>query len=251
MGTTTIMSTISDTGAGAMIAERQGLLRLASWLSPAFPVGAYSFSHGIEFALEAGLVTDRDSLIDWVAALLSEGAGRNDGLLFAAAWRAAAESAPGFDAELIAVAELAAALRGSRELAEETAVQGHAFLSTVRAAWPHRQIDAFAAALAEARIAPALPVAVGVSAAAHAIELAPALALYLQSFAANLVNAGVRLVPLGQTDGQRAVAALEETVLVVARQALAGDLDDIGSATPMADWTSLCHETQYTRLFRS
>ena len=98
----------------------------------------------------------------------------------------------------------------------------------------------------------ALPVAVALASAAHGIALEAALAGFLHAFVANLISAAVRTVPLGQTDGQRALAALEPAVRRTAQAALAADsLDDIGSATPLLDWCSLRHETQYTRLFRS
>ncbi len=85
----------------------------------------------------------------------------------------------------------------------------------------------------------------------HEIDLELALPLYMHGSAANLVNAAVRLVPLGQTDGQIALAALEATVLETAREAFGRGADDIGSAAFMIDLASMRHETQYTRLFRS
>ena len=97
-----------------------------------------------------------------------------------------------------------------------------------------------------------LPVAVALAAAAHGIALEPALEGYLHAFTANLISAAVRTVPLGQSDGQVTLAALEETVLEAAHAAIiAASLDEVGTATPLLDWCSLRHETQYTRLFRS
>ena len=216
----------------AMTTTITDLLKLQTWLSPAFPVGAFSYSHGLEWAVECGLVVDRESLADWIAALLAHGTGRIDGMLFVAAWRAGPETLP----ELV---ELAAAFRGSRELALETAQQGEAFARSVGTGW------------GAAPPAAAYPVAVGAAARAHGIALETALPLFLQAFAANLVSAGVRLVPLGQSDGLRALAALEDAVRAAAEDALTAPLDDLGAATPMLDWCSMNHETQYTRLFRS
>jgi urease accessory protein len=224
----------------------RSLMRLQSWLSPAFPVGAFSYSHALEWAVEAGWVTDRASLVAWLDADLRHGAGRADAILFAHAFRAVNDP-EGF----IEVAALAAALRGTAELALESTAQGTAFLATLRRAWPDAALDDSAALLAERDIAPTLAVVAGVAAALDGAPLDAAIALFVQATTANLVGAGVRLVPLGQTDGQRAVAALEDAVLATAAEAAGAGLDEVGSAALMVDIASARHETQYTRLFRS
>jgi urease accessory protein len=220
------------------------LLRLQAWFSPAFPIGAFSYSHGLEHAVEAGLVRDAEGARRWVTTVIEDGTGIVDAMLFAAAWRATA----GEPETLAGMAELAAALPGTSELARESALQGTAFLDTVEAAWP-------SAALAAARGAilgdVALPVAAAIVVAAHGIPLRPALVAYLHALAANMVSAAVRLVPLGQTDGQRITAALEPVIAATAREVLDRPLDEIGAATPMLDWCSMQHETQHVRLFRS
>ena len=222
------------------------LYRLLAWLSPAYPIGAFSYSHGIETAVEEGFVKDRGSLVAWLQSVLLHGTGAVDGALFAAAWRAAAaEDWPAFDL----IAERAAAWRGTSETALESRQPGGSFLSITRTAWPHAALDA-----AHERLAGelALPVAVALAAAAHGIALEAALKAYLHAFAANLISAAVRTVPLGQSDGQIALAALEATVQRAAEEALAvASLDEVGTATPLLDWCSIRHETQYTRLFRS
>lgn len=224
------------------------LYRLLAWLSPAFPVGAYSYSHGIEYAVEAGLVTDAAALSGWVGAIVEAGAGRVDAMLLAAAWRAVSD---GDEAQLLAVAELAGALRGTAEQALESRAQGAAFLATVCAAWPEPALARWRSVIAAAPRPPAYAVAVGVAAAAAGIALRPTLIAYAHAFAANLVSAGVRLIPLGQTDGQRVIAALEPAIVATVDGALNRPLGEIGAATPMVEWTSMQHETQYTRLFRS
>ncbi len=224
--------------------DSRALLRLHGWLSPSFPVGAFSYSHGLEFAVEDGLVRDAGTLADWLSAILRYGNGRNEAIFFVAAWRADG-------ADRMAVAELAAAYRGTSELGLESTAQGQAFLKTVRAAWPHRALDDRADRLSAAGIVPVMPVAVAVVASMHGIDLRASLTLYLQAFAANLVSAAVRLIPLGQTDGQRVCARLEPVLIDAVDAALAADPDDIGTATPVVDWTSMQHETQHTRLFRS
>ena len=226
------------------------LYRLLAWLSPAYPVGAFSYSHGIETAVEEGFVTDRASLVAWLESVLERGTGLVDAALFAVSWRAVDGAGDGADWPAFdAVAERAAAWRGTSEMALESRQQGGSFLSITRTAWPHPALDT-----GHARTGGeiALPVAVALATAAHGIALEPALGGYLHAFAANLISAAVRTVPLGQTDGQRALAALEPAVRRTVEAALAAtSLDDIGTATPLLDWCSLRHETQYTRLFRS
>ncbi len=229
-----------------MTDDLRHLMRLQSWLSPAFPVGAFSYSHALEWAVEAGQVTDRATLVDWLDADLRHGAGRSDAILFAHAFRAARDP-EGF----VEIVRLAAALRGTAELALESAAQGMAFLATVRRAWPDAALDGLAHRLATEAVAPTLPVVAGAATALDGAPLCAALATYLQSTTANLVTAGVRLVPLGQTDGQIAVASLEAAVLATAAVAASASLDEIGSAAFMIDIASARHETQYTRLFRS
>lgn len=224
------------------------LLRLQAWLSPGFPIGGYSYSHGLEYAVSAGWVSDRAGLVDWLEADLRFGAGRADATFFAAAWVAASR---GDEAGFVAVAELASAFRSTAELALESAQQGASFLSTVGRVTPAPGLARLAAALDEAGIGPALPVAVAAAAAAHGISRDCALPLWLQASVANLVSAGVRLIPLGQTDGQLALAALEGAVAEVAAAAGAADLESIGGAALRIDIASARHETQYTRLFRS
>lgn len=223
-------------------------LRLQTWLSPAFPIGGFSYSHGLEQAVELGHVRDRMTATDWSATVLRHGSGRSDGILFAAAWRAARQGMPDLALE---AARLGAALRATAELALEAGQQGGSFVLSVRAVWPDPRLDEWAAALAADGTVPVLPVAVGTVCARQEIPLEAALPLYLQAFAAGLVSAAVKLIPLGQTDGLRVQAALEPVVGEVAASALSATLDDLGTGTPMLDLCSMLHETQYTRLFRS
>jgi urease accessory protein len=226
-------------------AESAALYRLMTWLSPAFPVGAFSYSSGIEWAVEAGDIADAASLRDWLAAMLSDGSGFCDAVFLAQAHRAA--SARDISA-LGEIAELAAAFVPSRERQLETSTQGRAFIEIARAAWPCDGLDDLVAACRGDTV---YPVAVGIVSAAHGVPLAPALHGFLHAVVSNWISAGARLVPLGQTDSQRILAALEADVAATASRALTASLDDLGSATFRADLASLRHETQYTRLFRS
>jgi urease accessory protein len=224
------------------------LLRLQSWLSPTFPIGSYSYSHGLEWAVEAEHVHDRESLVDWLDADLRYGSGQNEAIFFIEAWRCAIADNR---AKLLEIAELAAAFRGTSEFALETSQQGTAGLSTLRQVWPDRLLDWLSGALSESKVQPAAAVVLGVRSAGQGIPAATALAAFLQSYIANLVIAGVRLIPLGQVGGQLAIATLEDAILATSAQAEKATIDDLGSAAFMVDLASMAHETQYTRLFRS
>jgi urease accessory protein len=225
-----------------------GLLRLQTWLSPAFPTGAYSYSHGLEWAVEAGYIEDRESLVDWLEADLRHGTGRNEVIFFSEASRCVME---GNRARLVEIAELAAAFRGTSEFALESTQQASACSTTLRHVWPNHLLDWLSETLAGRQVPASLAVVLGVRSASQGIPLALALPAFLQSYIANLVTAAVRLIPLGQTDGQLAIAALEDAVLAACTHATNSTIDDLGSAAFMVDLASMAHETQYTRLFRS
>ncbi len=225
--------------------ETAALYRLMAWLSPAYPIGAFSYSSGIEWAVEAGDIKDATTLREWLAVTMADGGGFADAVFFVHAFRAVDA---GDDVALRTVAELAAAFVPSRERLLETTAQGRAFLDVTRAAWPCPALDRLAAAW-DGPVA--LPVAVGTTCAGHGIACAPALAAFLHALAANWISAGVRLIPLGQTDGQRVLAALEPVVTATAALALQTPLDEVGTSTFRADIASMRHEAQYTRLFRS
>ena len=225
--------------------ETASLYRLLAWLSPAYPVGAFSYSSGVEWAVEAADITNAETLQAWLQVMIGEGGGFADAVFFAHAHRAAAAND---DAALRAVAELAAAFVPSKERFLETTAQGRAFLEVTRAAWPCPAM----LHLHQTWEGPvALPVAVAVACAGHGIALAGALHAFLHALVANWISAGVRLIPLGQTDGQRVLAALEPAVDDAAARALAMPLDEVGTCAFRADLASMRHETQYTRLFRS
>jgi urease accessory protein len=237
-----IMDTITDDRSGDRCGD--ALLRLMTWLSPAFPVGAYAYSHGLEYAVERELVSDEASLQRWIEGAIAFGAGRVDGAFFADAWRAVTARD---EAALGEVAERAAAMRGTCELALESTQQGEAFLKTLRDTAPSEALARFANAVP----IHAYPTAVAIAAAISQIPLRPALLAYTQAFAANLVSAGVRLIPLGQLAGQRVIDKLRPAIVAATEAALKQRSKDVGSAAAMIDWTSIKHETQYTRLFRS
>ena len=224
------------------------LLRLQSWLSPMLPIGSYSYSHALESAVESGYVRDLESLVSWLDADLRYGSVRNEGILFSEAWRATQSGDP---VRLEEVSEWAAAYRGTAEFVLESSQQAAACLAVLRRVWPDPLLDTLSRLLQERQIPPALAVVLGARSARQGIALELALPAYLQSYLSNLVTAAVRLIPLGQTAGQRAIAELEDTVLAVSARAVHDTVEELGSAAFVLDLVSMAHETQYTRLFRS
>ena len=221
------------------------VLPLLAWLSPTYPVGAYAYSHGLEWAAETGAVTDEASLAGWLADVLEHGAGRNDAILLASAYRAAAADD---HAALRNVNDLALALAPSQELRLETRQQGTSFLHATLAAWPAPLLLSLAPTLDDEV---AYPVGIGLAAGAHGVPLPATLEAFLLAFMQNLVSAALRLAPIGQTAGMRVLARLAPAIAAIAQEVPDLTLDDIGSATFRADLGSFLHETQYTRLFRS
>ncbi|MEQ8708308.1 MAG: urease accessory UreF family protein [Rhodospirillales bacterium] len=213
-----------------------------TWLSPSFPVGSFSYSHGMEQAVEDGLVTSPAETSRWISDILMYGAGITDTAACAAAGRAYPDKAALRD-----IADLATALSASRELRLEATGQGRAFWRAATAVWP------VAGETAPGDLDFDIPhaVAVGWFAAGHDISLRMTVTAYAHAFAANLVAAAVKLVPLGQTDGLRCMAALEPVIQQVVEQGLVSDLEQVRTSVSFSDICSMRHETQKTRLFRS
>ncbi len=243
MSTITAMTTTTSTDPGGLASGE--LYRLMAWFSPSYPIGAFSYSHGLEYAVETGQVKTAADLSRWIGHILRHGAGWIDAVLLKEAYAVAEDPAA-----LADLADLAAAWRGSSEMALESSQQGGSFLSVTRTAWGDPPLlAAFAASRADKAVP--LCIAIGVAARGHGLDCRLVLAAYLHAFAANLVSAAVRLIPLGQTDGQRALHALMPVVDTVVPCVLACPLDNCGGAAPLVDLSSMQHETQYTRLFRS
>jgi urease accessory protein len=218
------------------MSDHAGMLQLMAWLSPAFPVGSFSYSHGLERAVHDGLVADNGALSEWLSTLLVHGSAWNDAVLFAEAWRRA-RAGNAVDE----VAQFGNALAGSAERLLETGAQGEAF----GAAMSHWGQDL------------PLPaetpycVAVAAHAGAAAIPLDLSLAAFLQAFVSSQLQAGIRLGLIGQSGAVRLLAGLEPTIAATAERATGSTLDDIGSAALIAEIAAMRHETQYSRLFRT
>lgn len=214
------------------------LLRLMAWLSPAFPVGGFAYSHGLERAGQDGLVADTASLAGWLETLVEMGSGWNDAVLFTEAWRRARD-----EGDLHEIADLAEALAGSRERHTETMLQGAAFLKAA-AAWANPVLGRLPAECAYC-------VAVGAVAGGNGIALQDAMSAFLQAFFSNLVQAAIRLGIVGQTDAMALLAGFEPLALSTAARAAGSTLDDLGGCAFISDIMAMKHETQYSRLFRS
>ena len=208
------------------------LLSLTQWLSPAFPVGGYAFSQGLEWAIAEGVVASAEDLAVWLGDVLAQGAGRSDAIMLSLAQR---DAMP-----LGALVDLARALAPSRERWEEAEAQGAAFAAGL-------------AALGRPLPEGVLPYAVAVGLAARGLGVAPqqVAALWLQGMAGNLVQVAVRFVPLGQADGQRVLAGLQPLILRLAAEAATAGPEAIGSAAFGADLASMQHEVMEVRLCRT
>lgn len=209
--------------------DTKALLRLVQWLSPAFPLGAFAASHGLEWAVAQGGLT-RDQVADWVADVLEFGTGWSDAVLLACSLRHGAEPD--------ALDDLARALAASAERLAESLDQGTAFAATL-------------GGLGQPMPPRMLPVAVGVAAAPLGLPVPVVVALYLQGFAGMIVAAAVRFVPMGQTEGQAILAGLHPLIERLATRAAHATPDDIATSTLGADLAAMRHETQDTRIFRS
>ena len=225
--------------------ETKAQLLLATWLSPSFPIGAFSYSNGLETAIANGTIGEALAVEDWARLLIERGSGWSDTVLLAEAWRSASERD---DTRLAEAAELAVAMAPSRERHLETINLGAAFLKAVMAGWPQVGLLCTSGAFA---VGPAYPIAVGLAAGAHSVPLPATLALFLNAFAANLISVAVRLVPLGQSDGLSVLSALQPMIVATAECASESSLDDLGSAALLSDIASMRHETLYSRVFRS
>ncbi|MEA2841896.1 MAG: urease accessory protein [Methylobacteriaceae bacterium] len=218
-------------------------LPLAVWFSPMFPIGAFAYSHGLEWAYEAGDISNAEDLRDWLTTLAQRGALHNDAIVLGAAYRGGVQG----DAQRLAeINDLALAMATSRERRLETATQGNAFLLAIRKSWPCASLD-----LMPASQDVAYPIAIAMAAAGHDLPLDATLDMYCLGFVSNLVSAAIRLGIIGQSGGQRVIAALMPVIRDTAQACANKDPDDLGASAFRSDLASLQHETQYTRLFRS
>lgn len=226
---------ITITATTTIMTDPRHLTRLLAWMSPAFPTGGFAYSHGLEWAIEAGDITDATTLSTWLHDVLCHGAGWSDAILLRHAHRSSAD--PGGLRDL---ADLASAAAPARERRDEALNQGRAFALAAEA-WGGAALPADAA----------YPVVVGALTGSHGVPEDDSVIAYLQVLTTNLISAAVRLIPLGQTDGLRVLAGLVPTILALMADSRTATLDDIGGCAFRSDIAAMRHETQYTRLFRS
>jgi len=204
-------------------------LSLVQWLSPAFPTGAFAYSHGLEAEIATGAVLDAASIETWLRNILRYGAGWQDAVLLSHA----------LDGGCDALDDLARALAPCAERLQEGLEQGTAFVRAVTGitgrALPPRM----------------LPVAVGEAAAPLDVAREDVIALYLQGFAGNLVTIAIRHVPLGQTEGQAVLSGLAPLIHDLANHAANASLDTLGTCALAGDLAAFQHETQEVRIFRT
>jgi urease accessory protein len=217
----------------AITTEPQPLLHLLAFMSPAFPVGGFAYSHGLERAIDDGVVTSADEVREWIQSLLVHGSGWNDAVLFAQAYDASVEVRLEID-------ELALALAVSRERALETSDLGRSFAKAVATM-----------SATEAMDFQTYPVALAAACQTACIDKCSGLLAYLQMFSNNLIAVAMRLVPLGQSKGLEVMRDLMPVIFLTVERALVASLNELGSSTLLSDIASMKHESQYSRVFRS
>ena len=212
-----------------MTDNKRDMMILQAWFSPAFPTGAFSYSHGVETAIQGGLITDGQSLQSWIATLLRHGSGRTDLLFIKAAYEGEQEANA-----------LCLALCASKERLQETTELGQAFSRVANTSYQSDLPDGLA-----------YPVAVGLAARAEDLDLTLTLQGYLQAFAANLISVGVRAIPIGQQAGQHCLVGLYPVIEEVSEDAAEASLDEVGSAALLSDVMAMKHETSSPRIYRT
>ena len=212
-----------------MADNKRDMMILQAWFSPAFPTGAFSYSHGVETAIQGGLITDGQSLQSWIATLLRHGSGRTDLLFIKAAYEGEQEANA-----------LCLALCASKERLQETTELGQAFSRVANTSYQSDLSDGLA-----------YPVAVGLAARAEDLDLTLTLQGYLQAFAANLISVGVRAIPIGQQAGQHCLVGLYPVIEEVSEDAAEASLDEVGSAALLSDVMAMKHETSSPRIYRT
>ncbi|WP_008308717.1 urease accessory protein UreF [Leptolyngbya sp. PCC 6406] len=221
------------------------LLRLLQLASPALPVGAYSYSEGVETLIHQGRITSGENLAHWLIQELEMGAIRLEAAVMGRAMVAWQES------DLAALERWnhwLSAVRETEELRQQSWQMGRSLLRLLRDLEPgslNPLPDTFSTQPCN------FAIAFGIAAALWQLPIEETILIYLQSWAANLISAGVRLVPLGQTEGQRLLGHLADP-LSRAAERIPTLLDhDLTTCSWGLTLASMTHETQYSRLFRS
>jgi len=209
------------------------ILTLAQWLSPAYPVGAFAYSHGLEAAIQSGAIASGNDLRAWLSDIICHGSGRNDCILLRTAHACDTTSALG------QLNDVALAFAASSERQLEQTLQGAAFCKTTGAIW---------GGVGEGHV---YPVAVGAASAKASINVSLTAAMYLHAVISNLISAAMRLMALGQTEGQRILASLTALCDETAKATEGLTVDDMQSTAFAVDIAAMQHETLQPRIFRT
>jgi urease accessory protein len=212
-----------------MTINHHDVMILQNWFSPVFPIGAFSYSHGLEMAIQDGHIMDQDSLYDWISSLLSHGTGRNDAIMIKAAYDGLSE-----------LNDLCLALSASKERYQETTELGHAFCRVFNASHDGNLPEGLA-----------YPVAVGMASKTLVLNVKLTIQSYLQALASNLISVGIRTIPIGQQSGQDCLLRLYPVIEDVATASIGATLDDIGGAVFHSDLMAMKHENITPRIYRS
>ena len=201
---------------------------LLSWFSPSFPIGSFNFSHGLEAAIEYEFVYDKITLEEWIKHLILNGAGKTDSILLSNSYNGKE------------VNELALALCSSKERWIETSNLGKAFCKNINDNWDCKINKNLA-----------YPVAVGKAGKYFKIPLEKLLIAFLQSFASNLINVGMKHIPLGQSEGQKILIKFLPVIETQANIYQTAHVNDLGSSAFLSDLSSMYHETLNNRIYQT
>ncbi len=222
---------------------------LAAMFSPAFPIGAFTYSHGMEAAINAGDIHDFGSSHDWIETCLIGGSGRNDAILMANSHKTSLKDSNNLKSEKVEINtkikkinELAFALSAGAERAQESRELGGNFIRIIREVYNVNM---------ELLLPVAYPVALGIATQRLGCDLSLSLKFFLQSFITNLISVAVRTVPIGQSDGQIMLTQLMPAISAVAQDATTAPLDCIGGYALLADHAAILHETLEPRIYRT
>jgi urease accessory protein len=218
------------------------LIRLMQLVSPVLPVGAYTYSQGLEWAVETGTVHSEAAAQVWIEDCLEFGAARLEAVYLGHMLRAWQQGQPD-QAQALDAAFLAS--RETAELRAETLQMGHSLARLLR------DLGAFSTQALGSFAEPSYPLVWSFAAMAWSVPMEEAVAGYLWAWLENQVMAAVKLVPFGQTAGQRLLEALGQQLPACAAAALQTPVAQTSNLLPAFAIASSCHETQYTRLFRS
>ena len=228
-----------------MIGDPHALVRLLQLASPALPIGAYSYSQGLEWAVEAGVVRDAASAQRWIGGLLVHVQAEGEAAVLA---RLAAAAGSG---DWQAFARWNAWFRASRESSELLAETLQMGGSLAKLLADLDVLDGAARTALAANAPVALPAAFALAARAFGVPADATVTGYLWSWLENQALAAIKLVPLGQVAGQKLLLALGGEVPAAVARARSAPDDDVTSFAPGLALASIRHETQYSRLFRS